>query len=344
MKYMQTAEISSVKSKLQVKESRLNGIHQIITPEDGLPVELQAKWMIKLLQFMYTEHGISRSPQKLMLSIESGNCRCWFILERNEPVAMSALVLQSDGSVELGRAVAISPGLGLGGIAMMRAGLDQIERGSTPLVAEVRVADKFRGIPSGEATQKILFGDFGLTPHALVPMFGHGNPFREEMFALATSQNRADSEGSFIPENKAASKLLQAAMKLSNNIFAGRVRSHNSDRLNLGFDLVQTEPFALVLPSRNGNKLETTEKASFKESKFALLPIELSPENTDLILGCLEAGWVPCGVDRNLGGKGHPVLLLGKLKEGTLLAPIKIGRDLGKQNTGALTRIDGLFR
>lgn len=337
--------LENVKQSLITKEARLNGIHQIITPETGIDAPTQAGWMIDLLQQIYTEHGIAKSPQRVIESIASEECRCWFILENGQPVAMTALVNQSDGSVELGRAVAISPGLGLGGIAMMRAGLDQLENGQSPLVAEVRVADNFEGVPSGEATQKILFGQFGIKPHALAPMFNHGQPVRQEMFALATSQEKVASEDIIVPNDKRAQQLLKPAIALNKNIFESSVKNSSGTAPMKGFELVQDIPFSIVVPSQRGAKLETVEEAGFEANNFILLPVELTDENSATILGCLEAGWVACGVDRNLGANSHPILLLGKLKSNTLLAPSKIVDDnLDRNNVAALNKIDRAFR
>jgi hypothetical protein len=339
------SNLEQVKQSLLIKESRLNGIHQIITPETGVDATTQATWMINLLQQIYTEHGIAKSPQKVIESIARQECRCWFILENNQPVAMTALVQQSDGSVELGRAVAISPGLGLGGIAMMRAGLDQLENSQNPLVAEVRVADTFEGVPSGEATQKILFGQFGIKPHALAPMFNHGQPVRQEMFALATSQEKVQTEDIIVPENRRARQQLQPALTLGENIFANSVRRSSTSSSVKGFELVQDVPFSIVVPNQKGAKLETVEAAGFEANNFILLPVELTDENSATILGCLEAGWVACGVDRNVGDHSHPVLLLGKLKAHTLLAPSKIdAKNLDRNNAAALQKVDKAFR
>ena len=71
--------LEQVKQSLQIKEARLNGVHQVITPETGIDATTQASWMIKLLQEIYTEHGIAKSPLKVIESITSNDCRCWFI-------------------------------------------------------------------------------------------------------------------------------------------------------------------------------------------------------------------------------------------------------------------------
>lgn len=41
--------------------------------------------------------------------------------------------------------------------------------------------------------------------------------------------------------------------------------------------------------------------------------IEATPENTGAVLECLNQRFVPCGIDRQLGPNGRPVLMLGKL-------------------------------
>lgn len=340
---MQTLE--QIRLKLAQKEQALNGVHQIITPDSGISPKVQTRWMIELLQAMYIEHGIAKSPAKVEASIADGDCRCWFVLESGRPVALAALIRQSDGSMEIGRAVALEPGLGLGSIAMMRACLDQIENGDAPLVAEVRVADNFAGIPSGEATQRNLFGHLGLKPHALAPMFNHGDPIRQEPFALATSQDRQSSAALVLPDNRQAQQVLRPVVDLNGNLFDSRVQQKNATATTANFELVQEAPFSVLVPSHVGSSLEVAEDEALELNNFALLPVELSPANSGLVLECLEAGWVACGVDRNLGPDSHPVLLLGKLKTGTLLAPARIvSENLSGTSVQALRQVDRNFR
>jgi hypothetical protein len=64
-----------------------------------------------------------------------------------------------------------------------------------------------------------------------------------------------------------------------------------------------------------------------------------------VILECLNNGFIPCGIAREAGENGHPVLLLGKLRKGTLLAPIKLLEGvLSKDQTEAFKTIDNEFR
>ncbi len=337
-----------IKQKIQQKEQGLNGTTKLVTPIDGVPANQQANWMIDLLSQVYSQHGIAKNPSAVVESIASGQCRCWFVLEEGKPVAMAALIKQADGSVEIGRAVALNPGLGLGSIAIMRACIDHMDENSNPIVAEVRVADNFAGVPSGMATQNISFNQIGLTPHALAPMFSHGEPVRQEMFALASSQPKQNTEQAFIPDNKSAKKIIRPALVLSNNLFDNQIKAKSKNEQGLnneGFELVQTEPFALAVPEIKGSSLEKVTTEGLEKSRFILLPIEMTSDNAGLILKCLSDNWLPCGVDRNPGPTGHPVLLLGRLRSQVLLAPTRfLDGAFSKPTHQALREIDRSFR
>src|SRR3989344_5986562 len=145
----------------------------IISPEE-LPSETKADWLITLLSRMYVEHGITKHRDQLVVDIDSGNCRIWFATKDNLPIGSAAQVKQSDQAVEIGRAVSLTNGVG--GLLMLLAASDHFSRSDQPLVAEVRIADDFMGIPSGEATQVICFKHLAMIPHACIPASNHGNP------------------------------------------------------------------------------------------------------------------------------------------------------------------------
>jgi hypothetical protein len=338
--------ISELENKLVQKEKKLSPRHRIVTPESGVSPEQQADWMIRLLQKIYTNHGIAKDRKKVEASILSGECRCWFVMEGDDPVAVTALINNPNGTVEIGRAVAITPGIGLGGVAILRAVSDHFQADDRPLVAETRVAAEFKGVPSGLATQKITFGEIGLQPNALVPMFNHGNPVRQEMFILSSSEAVPASEPMVVPrlENLGA-RLIQNLQALALIDAPQKLVEAEQDRGPVLVKMTQESPFAQIDPDPEGQELSVVETEAFRHSPFILVPVESSPQNTALVRACLDSGFIPCGIDRKPGADGHPVILFGKLKEGTLLAPIELlSSVIEPAKKAAFEEIDRQFR
>lgn len=194
------------------KRANLPAGVSIVTPDTNMSVELQGDWLIALLQRMYTQHALTSNRDQLIDSLSSGVCRCWFAHKDQQPIASAALIEQSDGAVELGRATSFEPGVG--SVLMLMAALDHLTRSSEPLVTETRVPKAFEGIPSGIATQIICFNHLDLAPHALLPAFGHGSPLRKEPFVITSSHQIFESEPLAIPDGKRASSLVFTAFML----------------------------------------------------------------------------------------------------------------------------------
>lgn len=319
-----------------------------LRPGDGIDADTQAKWLIQLLCQMYVTHGITRNPKKITEDIKNGDVRCWFAIKDGLPVATAALIKQRDGAVEIGRAVALENGRGSGGFLMLAAALEHfVTEPNKPLVAEIRIADNFQGIPSGEATQKICFQDIGLKPHAVVPAFGHGQPHRQEMFLFSSSEAIKGSHVLFLPRDSKSRELLTNTVFGLAKEFLSEVTLIESTGNNLstrGWGLVQKEPFGVIIPDDGNNTLATTIKQSEKNGSFTLLPLELNPQSSSKLIEALNNGFIPCGIDRNLGGKGELVVLLGRLKHGTSLAPSRIlAGVLDKQQENAISIIEKMF-
>lgn len=328
----------------QRKEKLQQGV-SIITPDDGLSAETVADWLVSLLSEMYVQHGITKNWERLWLDIESGNCKLWFAVKNERPVASAALIKQTDGSVEIGRAV--SQLNGVGGLLMLMAVADHLSRSSDPVVAEIRVSDQFEGVPSGEATQIVCFKRLGLVPHALVPAFNHGRPNRQEMFLFSTSEQITQGEPIFLP-TEFRHLIGRTAVEVANDALPWEtaVRETAERKPALVWTIVQTEPFCVVVPDNDGNRsLTSVLREAEKVSAFTLTPLSTSPSNASSIAECMLSGFVPCGFDRNLAPDGHPVLLLGKLRKGTLLAPIKIVSGLfSPRMANAINEINSSFR
>ena len=317
----------------------------IISPEE-LPSETKADWLITLLSRMYVEHGITKHRDQLVADIDSGNCRIWFATKDNLPIGSAAQVKQSDQAVEIGRAVSLTNGVG--GLLMLLAASDHFSRSDQPLVAEVRIADDFMGIPSGEATQVICFKHLAMIPHACIPAFNHGQPNSQEMFVFSSSQPFSDSEPAFLPDKQSILGLLAStALKLITSRFHPKLTVRTSpdpQPHRRGWEIARTRPFSVLIPTSPPTKLETAVNKAEKESPFTLIPLELHPSSSPAVLECLNLGFIPCGIDRQPGPQGHPVLLLGKLRPGTLLAPLQLAHHLHPDETQAVNLIDRTFR
>lgn len=311
------------------KFERLNPGIRIITPEHKLIAGIQAEWMIGLLEAMYFKHGVSNNPGKLKADFEEGNINAWFAVREDEPVAVAALIRNADGSRELGRAASLDREHGIGGLLMLMAGLDHFLNNESPLVAEVRLATQFKGIPNGMATQKICLDRLGLIPHAVLPPFHHGNPDRNEFFAFSSSQIIEIIENLFIPDDPIALELFGSIVIP----FAGLDLS--SKQVSIGrtgpsvksWTFQEGAPFGIVEPGGLNSSLESAIKRSEELNPFTLIPLELSPRMMGAIIGCMNEGFIPCGIDRNPGENGHPVVMLGKLRKGALLAPVQLKED-----------------
>jgi hypothetical protein len=341
--------IDHIQSIIKQKQAILAPGINIVTPESGIDPRTQADWLASLLARMYVEHGITKRIEQLESDIASGACRVWFATRKGQPVASAAQVRQSDGAVEIGRAVSMENG-GVGGLLMLLAAHDHLSHSDAPLVAEVRVSNEFLGVPSGEATQKICLDHLELKPHALVPAFNHGAPNRQESFLFSSSQSIDTlSEPIALPPHKNSLNFIAStAIALAANRFHphSRIQESSNHRPLPGWDTINNVPFGIAVPNPQAHsRLETVVAASEQTRNFTLLPVESTPANTPAITECLNLEFVPLGIDRTLGPNGHPVLLFGRLKRGTLHAPINLVDGLLPQaEKMAVIRIDRATR
>lgn len=266
-----------------------------------LSPEITADHLITLLEDTYVQHAITNNRQEVIDDIRSGKVLTWFAFKQGEPIATASLVQQQPNGWELGRCVAKVRGCGVGKATIMAAAAHHMEHfGSEPLLAEVRIAEEFEGIAGGEATQKIFFDHLALTPHAVAPLFSHGDPERHEPFVLASSD---------LDQNKTIHDRIRDAI-------GGRSTRGSVPRLRR----VWGTPFRLLVPDRNGKKAEEAIKSD--EVVCTLIPIEVTDENMPLV-GMLAANpeMVVCGVDRDLGENGKPILLIASLGFGGTVHP-----------------------
>lgn len=308
------------------KAKSFPGELKLFSPDD-LDPSFAARTVIKLLQQTYVSHGISENPAKVEEDILAQQVEPWIVTRDNRPVACAALVHQSDGSVEIGRAVSTENGSGAGKIAMLEAAR---RKGSAPLVAEIRLADTFANIPSSEATQRICHGILGLTVHAILPPFRHGrhpstgNKYNE-MFGFAAEHIKLIND---------------SPAQTAHGVLEGR----NSAGIPKNIQVVQSAPFKVAVLSDEGLNTDDFHKASrHGEQGCTMVAVEATDQNLTTIAWLMAHDFILTGVDRNLGDNDLPVLLLATLAHGTILAPTSASDTLPKQLRADILQISNQF-
>lgn len=303
---MKHTELATIVAQTQINCPGL----EVLVPGALSPKETATN-LIDLLQSTYVAHAITHNPGKVVRDIEEGNLKTWLAKKDGQFVATASQVRQSNGDVEIGRAVSKSTGAGK--LLMAKASLDHLENSDSPLVAEVRVAKEFGNIPSGEATQHICFEILGLVPHAIAPFFAHGKPIRNESFILARDDHKS---------SKTISE--QALAPLNNRNMKGHP---------LGLKVIQSEPFRIAIPDQQGQSLEdfTLTHNLENRSGFTLFPIEVTDANMPLV-GLLLGNprMILCGVDHHQGNSKRPVVLFGTIGSATTIAPSRITNALAQ--------------
>ncbi len=302
------------RESLQTKLAAARNLElDIVGPSDVTP-EIASRAMIGLLQAIYTEHALSNDRQTLIATIDSGTVLPWFARLNNETVATASLIQQQNGAWEIGRCVALQRGKGIGTAVILQAVLHHLDHHPhEALVAEVRAPQEFAGIPSGEATQRIFLGEMiGLVPHAIAPLFAHGDPLRNEPFILAASD---------VKPGKTISERIAEAL-----------RGRSTEGTVVPLRVVHETPFRLVVPDPEGK--QATEVMAERIPGCTLFPIEAVDAHMPL-LGLLAntPGIVFCGVDRLPGQREHkPIILaasfLGGDNNERLLAPAQVSEVL----------------
>lgn len=294
------AELNSAKEK--------NPGVDIINPGELAPADT-AENLAVLLNSMYVEHGVTKDVKKLTADIEAGNVKTWFAKKDNKFIATASLI-KDGNSWEGGRSVSIDRGKGSGKLLMLTRTLFHLNNHpNETLFGEVRVADAFRGIPSGEATQHIWFDIAGIAPHALAPLFGHGAPHRNETFALVASN---------VKDSKTISERLNVAI-------SGRDLTGSPTRLKVNTDA----PFVRITPDANGGDAEDIIENATHRGVVSLFSVETTDQNMGLVGALLgNPSVLICGVGRDLGVNGKPIALFTTFSPFIDIAPSKISDDL----------------
>lgn len=318
---MNKEKIQTHLRKAWEKAALHGGETHMFWPEEIDPID-SSRIMVELLQSLYTEHDISKNKKQVVSSILNGDVEPWIVTHNSKPVACAALVKQEKGVVELGRGASIERGTGAGKIAMLMAALN---KGNNTLVAEVRLADEFMGIPSGEATQRICFGILDLVPHAFFPAFAHGDPRRREVFAFSSEKSHTRNN---------------SPLSTARSIIANR----NTEGISKKLKIIQELPFRIAVPSNDGINFDDFNTiVREKLAGCTLLPVEATDNNLSTIGTLLRNGFVLSGIDRNMGEEGKPILLFATVGVGTLIAPTKASEVLPKNTRDDINSVARSF-
>lgn len=325
---------TEINKKIEEKEQIVGSNIKIIEPDMNTNPTVQAKWLIELLNKMYFKHGVSQDIKAVITSIKSGKEKYWFALENGKPVSVVGLINQGD-KVEIGRAVSFSKTKGVGGLLYLQAAQFHKQTSSLPLVTEVRVSDEFNGIPDGIATIILNYKHLNFSPHAFIPLFGHGNPYRQEFFLMGSDKQIVQSK-SFLPEEK---KIKDFVTKHGFGFTQQFIKNHevvtSRQRGTQKFEVVSNEPITVAVPSRKGSNLQTVEKSN--QNTGMLIVLELCPQNMSALIHLTQNDFIPVGVDSSMSTEGNTVLLLHKLKENIPLAPTVF------ENSVANEKVSNLF-
>lgn len=325
---------NKAEDKIREKERLVGANVQIISPKNFVDPQIQANWLIQLLNKMYFEHGVSKNVNAVIENIKTGKDKYWFALENDRPVAVVGLINQGN-KVEIGRAVSFAETKGLGGLLYLKAASDFREHSQLPLVAEVRVSDEFLGIPGSIQTMILNYDYLQFIPHALIPMFGHGNPYRQEYFLLGSDQ-KIKKATSVLPANSKAAKYIEEhGLKFADNFVTDHKILNLSEKGTTNFEIVTTTPITVAVPSKGGSRLDTTERKN--PNKAMLIVVELKPDNMSAITHLLNNDFVPVGIDSLPSNDGNTVLLFHKLDKRVLVAPTVF------RNKNNRTTINNLF-
>ncbi len=309
-------------AKAWAKASNLGGELVLLEPNTIDP-DTASRTLISLLQATYTDHAISKNPEQLKLDIENHKVQPWFVTRDGQPVACAALIKQNDGSLELGRAVSVENGSGVGKIAMLSAALSKAE---SPLVAEVRLAGNFAGVPGSEATQRICLDLLNLVPHALLFAFSHGQPLRRELFAFSAENTKL---------------LNNSPLSTAQSFLQGRDTLGPTRRLKT----VQNEPFRVLVVDDSGiDHQEMARHIRSEGSGFTLVQIEATDHNLSTIQSLLNNEFVLVGLNRDHSSSGLPIIWLATIAKGETLAPAAPSSVLTKNLRDDIKFIDSKFR
>jgi hypothetical protein len=255
--------------------------------------------MISILSQNYGTHNIASNVSALSSAIKNGEVVPFLKFDKGlSPIACAALVKINDLEVELGRAACIPGQNGGNGELMIKAfegwKSNVLFPKSKILRAEVRTAKATKEVPGGQATQAICLDKIGFVPTAMVPMFHHGVPDRQEIFLLA-SLIKGDVEKNFdlkkaIPIT-IGSEIERESLVIFWKKFFGVIPNFSEENFSkFGVNNLEAKisgPIVEVKSSQNPNNVEGVVNTFFEnDGRFALARISLDLPNEQVNFLC----------------------------------------------------------
>lgn len=314
---------------IETKSNQLREIQVRNKPDNNFGEIATA--MISILSQNYGTHNIASNVSSLSEALNNGNVIPFLKLNKDKsPIACAALVKINENEVELGRAACI-PGLSGNGQLMIEA-FEQWRDGklfpdSKILRAEVRTAKATKEVPGGQATQAICLNKIRFIPTAIVPMFHHGIPDRQEIFILASIIK--DRNKQFFDMEKPIPKIFNNENEREIfSIFWEKMFGKMPNFINDNFDNLEqvnleaqiSGPIVEIKKSQNPNDVnKIVEKFFENDGRFALARISTNLPTEEIVSintklrksGFKLAGFEPV-IKRD---KISIDILLGKLSE-----------------------------
>lgn len=291
-----------------------------------------AETMINILSENYNTHNIASDSVVLADAIKGGMVKPFlkFIKDHETPVACAALVKISETDIELGRAACV-PGKNGGNGELMVTAFNSWKDNllfpeSDILRAEVRTAKPTKEVPGGQATQVISLNRIGFKPTAMVPMFHHGVPDRQEIFLLSSIIKDRVSPPN-INKSLPISIGNEEEIKMF-NIFWNKAFGQNPNFIEttsdqpeaIGLEAQISGPIIEIKTSQNPNQIDKVIEDFFTvDGRFALarVSMNLSVEEIAAISDRLKkSGFQLAGFEPVLDNKQVSIdILFGKLSE-----------------------------
>lgn len=325
--------------------------------------QITANLMIDILSKNYGTHNIVSNKDSLAKNIENGIVKPFLRFDKNkECIACAALVKINETDIELGR-VACVPGLNGGNGKLMLEAFSKWKNNdlfpeSKILRAEVRTAKPTKEVPGGQATQAICLNKIGFKPTAMVPMFHHGIPDRQEIFLLSSiikDNNHSFDSNKPVPSNIGNENELKMFSIFWNKFFGTSpnfIDQDSDQNQSISLEAKISGPIVEIKKSENPNNINEVTNNFFKSNgRFALARVSLDL-STEEIISASEilkssafrlAGFEPIIKDNQLSID----ILFGKLSKtgkNSMVLPSFIEKEFSNQEEDILINNSILWR
>ena len=241
-----------------------------------------------ILSKNYGIHNIASNIGSLSEDIKNGNIKPFIRFNENkEPVACATLIKINKTDVELGRAACVPHLSGGNGDLILRTFNEWKNNTLFPeseiLRAEIRIAKPTKEVPGGQATQAICLNKIGFNPTAMVPMFHHGVPDRQEIFLLSSMIKGKNSQfpdlNKSIPTNIGNENELEMFSIFWNKFFGispNFIDQDSSQIEPINLEAKISGPIVEIKESETPNNIEEVTNNFFQSNgRFALARISL---------------------------------------------------------------------